>query len=363
MTGQLRKSLAWLFVTSLAGVGLAGCTGGDASSDARTQTTEGRSGAPAATQSSTDPTSKPASETIRPSELAKLPPIAVVWATAGRATGTGAGNLIVVRGDGTHPREVVAWHSKVWPEGKPYGVYAAHWSPDRKSIGVALAVWLGDPSDQVAIISPKNGTIRRLTEGYDSHFVDWSVDGERMLYTVGQLSSVPPALRSLSVADGKSRTEAKAATRRLRAHDGYDFYPSPDGKWIAAHVDKTNALTITKVTGSKVIALARRGAWGSPIWSSDSRHILFNRDDGVYVTSPESGLERKLPGYSSDRAVGWSPDGSKILFTRTVSDVQKPGKTWDELWVMDADGSRPTRLPFNRNHWAVIDADWDTPHR
>ena len=184
-----------------------------------------------------------------------------------------------------------------------------------------------------------------------------------MLYTVGQLSSVPPALRSLSVADGKSRTEAKAATRRLRAHDGYDFYPSPDGKWIAAHVDKTNALTITKVTGSKVIALARRGAWGSPIWSSDSRHILFNRDDGVYVTSPESGLERKLPGYSSDRAVGWSPDGSKIPFTRTVSDVQKPGTTWDELWVMDADGSRPTRLPFNRNHWAVIDADWDTPHR
>jgi len=241
-------------------------------------------------------------------------------------------------------------------------VYAAHWSPDRKSIGVALAVWLSDPSDQMAIISPKNGTIRRLTEGYDNHFVDWSADGKRMLYTIGQWSTVPPALRSLLVADGTSRPEAKAATRRLRAHDGYDFYPSPDGLWIAGHVYKTNALTITKTTGSKVVALARRGASG-PIWSPDSRHIVFNRDDGVYMTSLASGQERKMPGYSHDRAVGWSPDGRKILITRTVSEEQKPQKTWDELWVMDADGSRPTRLPFNRKHWTVIDADWDTPHK
>ena len=75
--------------------------------------------------------------------------------------------------------------------------------------------------------------------------------------------------------------------------------------------------------------------------------------------------------------MGWSPDGRKILIIREVSDKErlatKPAKVkkadrelyrpWFELWVMDADGGRPTRLPFNRKHWSVVDADWDAPRR
>jgi Tol biopolymer transport system component len=199
--------------------------------------------------------------------------------------------------------------------------------------------------------------------GFDSYFADWSADGKRVLYRIGQSSLVTPGLRSVSVAGGKPAPEAEAATRRLRARDGYDFYPSPDGKWIAAIAEKKDvqSMLITKTTGSKVITLVRRDAQSHPIWSPDSRHILFNRDDGVYVIRREGGQARRLAPYSTDRAVGWSPDGRKILIIRQVEDKERPNKTWSELWVMDADGSRPTRLPFNRKHWSVLDADWDTP--
>ena len=105
------------------------------------------------------------------------------------------------------------------------------------------------------------------------------------------------------------------------------------------------------------------GEPGAPIWSPDSRRILLNHDDGIDVIPREGGQERRLASYSTDRAVGWSPDGRKILIIRGASDKEKPDKTWSELWVMDADGGRPTRLPFNREHWSVLDADWDAPHR
>ena len=250
-------------------------------------------------------------------------------------------------------------------EGRPFGVYAANWSPDRKSIGVDLAVYLGsDPASQVAIISPNNGKIRRLTTGRDSYFYEWSAEGKRLLYAIPRGISGGAAVRSVSVGGGKTAPVAVAATRRLRARGGYYFYPSPDGKWLAAIAMRKNdddAILITKTSGSKVVTLDRREA--EPIWSPDSRRILLNHDDGIYVIPREGGQERKLASYSTDRAVGWSPDGRKILITRGVSDKEKPDKTWSELWVMDADGGRPTRLPFNRKHWSVVDADWDTPHR
>ncbi len=85
----------------------------------------------------------------------------------------------------------------------------------------------------------------------------------------------------------------------------------------------------------------------------------MSASDGVYVIRP-GGADRRKIAPANAVALGWSPDGRKILFKREVSG--KKDESWWELWVMDADGGRPTRLPFNRKHWSVVTADWDAPH-
>ena len=291
-------------------------------------------------------------------ELAALPPIAVVWAPAGKARGTAAGDVIVVRGGGAHLRRVASWKSGIPGENRSYGAFDVHWSPGRRSLGVSLAVWQSDPNAKIATISSIDGIVTELTEGaWGDRFVEWSHDGTHVLYA----GSSPDdgsftVLLSIPAEGGKPIEQAVEATRRLRRRDVFSIYPSPDGNSLAGF--DRNGILITKVTGSRVVRLAKGDFEGGLIWAPDSRRILVNRSFfGPSVISAEGGGEHLLKGNGCCEAVAWSPDGRKILVIREVSD-----RAWTELWVMDADGGRLTRLSFNRPHWSVLAADWDTPH-
>jgi Tol biopolymer transport system component len=75
------------------------------------------------------------------------------------------------------------------------------------------------------------------------------------------------------------------------------------------------------------------------------RRIAFqsNRDgnDEIYVMNGDGSVEANLTKHpAADRRVSWSPDGTKIAFTRYL-----PGSTYDgELFVMNADGSNQVNL-------------------
>jgi len=105
-------------------------------------------------------------------------------------------------------------------------------------------------------------------------------------------------------------------------------------------------------------------------WSPDSRSILFHRsrsapDDDisdVYAIDADGDDLRQLTSDGAAEAVDWSPDGALVLFRRRVAaDAKRPNKQVWELWVMDADGGRQTRLRFNRPQLEVVAADWSTP--
>ena len=99
---------------------------------------------------------------------------------------------------------------------------------------------------------------------------------------------------------------------------------------------------------SRVIA-----SGGEPSWSPDGSKIAFlcNRDgDGqVCVKDLKSGQETQLTefsysanGWRSPRGpLQWSPDGSKIMFTRFYFE-SSGGHVIDyiDLWVVDSDGSK-----------------------
>lgn len=91
------------------------------------------------------------------------------------------------------------------------------------------------------------------------------------------------------------------------------------------------------------------------------RSVRPSGDQGtsnVYLVNPDGSEPRALTNDDDSSAMGWSPDGKKILFLRQVIEEAKPPREWVELWAMNAEGGQQTRLPFNRPGWSVVTADW-----
>ena len=348
---------------------------------------------------------------ISTSELRRLPPIALVWADRDRAQGNASGDLYVVRADEAEPRRVLAWPAR-FVNGKPYGAYEARWAPDRRRIALELSVWTDDPSWQVAVVRADGRHLRKLVwptwvsgdtawspmtgELAHSHHGDlwayvpvtgrstriWragrrsgdaeigvievSPDGRRLLVAGAPFYGVLPGMVSMSF-DG-------ADVVRLTYGDDTEPRWSPDGQRIAfvrggnIHVVGADGRGLRRLTDVRGLRRGNRDiAAAAPAWSPDGRSLLFTRTretypdylSDVYVVMADGGdRARRLTRGGSSSASGWSPDGRKILFVRETWDEDRPQRTWSELWIMDADGGRETRLPFNRPHWSVISVDW-----
>lgn len=101
------------------------------------------------------------------------------------------------------------------------------------------------------------------------------------------------------------------------------------------NVDGTNLKKLTAPNGGPDV---------QPSWSPDGTKIAFTRDSAgmnIFVVNADGTGEMQLtkdtsPDWSDTPA--WSPDGTKIAFRRS-----------DDLYVMNADGSNPVRLTTGRH--------------
>jgi dipeptidyl aminopeptidase/acylaminoacyl peptidase len=218
--------------------------------------------------------------------------------------------------------------------------------------------WDDGRRDHVLVLELATGAIVDVTPGpYDSPAFrqgepgfSWSPDGEELcVSSIREPGSMPAwstnkDLWVVPVGGGKAR----AITKANPAYDGHPLY-SPDGRFIAYRrqaragyeSDQLELALYERASGRVRVLTEGFDDWVTDVrWAADSRSLVFQ--GAVKGRTPllrvgVDGGEIERLGLPSAGAFDVAPDG-RLAFT--FSRVGMPV----ELWVAEADGSRPRRL-------------------
>ncbi|WP_369009224.1 TolB family protein, partial [Actinomadura sp. BRA 177] len=195
----------------------------------------------------------------------------------------------------------------------------------------------------IGLFTPGNGSVKTLVRGDTCDVLpERSPDGKLIAFT---RSGGGASAAWVMNADG-------SGVQKVTDIAGGRVTWSPDGTRLAYMGRQDGAKQIFTITlqDHKVTQLTRDdSAKDDPMWSSTGKLVFWSKRDGteqIYTLDPNDpgGAWKKLT--SGDvRSVDpeWSPDGSKIAFTRGASDNSA-------IWTMNADGSAPSALTSGGEH-------------
>lgn len=248
------------------------------------------------------------------------------------------------------------------------------WSPD----GTRVTVFCCPGHVAARIVNTDTGGLRALPDMDPGGLEEdcgsaWSPDGR--LIACGNFGLTDPRMTGLWT----MRSSDGGGLKQLTSNPGGEDDPgdfSPDGKrLVLIRLDPTGKATgifVIGVDGSGLRRITPKGMnldWSFPSWSPTGDRILFvARTDADHrraiweVNADGTGLHQ-LPiepacgGPISDPTSagcsypGWSPDGTKIVFTRSTAN----GKS--DICIVDADGSGFIQIT---NTGDADEADWGT---
>jgi Tol biopolymer transport system component len=241
-----------------------------------------------------------------------------------------------------------------------------------RTIGAARRVWAGPDVDFMGKVSPdgrfvsmvdwetgdlalrdlRTGEKRRMTTNGSwaqsaglAQFSAISPDGSRVAYAWRETNSNNEDLRVVGLNGGQPHVI-------YRNEDVVEIGPldwSPNGKQLVAvftRQDRTNQIAIVSVADGSV-RVVKSFDWRSlaVIFSPDGRYIAYNfaptqdAADDVFLIATDGSREVPIVTHPAhDFAMGWSPDGSRLLF---VSD--RTGT--NGVWTIRVSGGRPRGEP------------------
>ena len=124
---------------------------------------------------------------------------------------------------------------------------------------------------------------------------------------------------------------------------------SPDGQWIAfSHEDSTFGtwgVYVARIDGTGRRRVSTLG--GDPDWSPDGSRLLLSNSTRLLVLDLAASAVTQLADSGFSAWGAWSPDGQTIAF---LSDGVYGGGSAG-VWLMQADGTRPRRLPSERGSY------------
>jgi Tol biopolymer transport system component len=335
-----------------------------------------------------------ATAVVPPAAVADPPPSCLngTWtgdAVAFARTGAGHEGIWAMRSDGSNLRRVTAQIGDTRPA----------WSPDRTRIAFHRHNAEGTDVD-IYVVDADGTNVRDVTNraGLDDLEPAWSPDGQWIAFHAAGHSLLP--MNTLPASDFElwaihpDGTGLRNVSLRppelgeVGDSAAWDVKPawSPDGRSIAfesyrgaVNSDTLNSeiwvmpfsATATAVDAVQLTDTPTSSEW-FPSWSPDGTRIAFMRephggDFEIWVlsldTAGHSVAETQLTvNTKHDMVPLWSPDGRRILFlsdrsdggvdagfrgagwnTHELGSDQLADDTWD-LYVMNADGSCPTRL-------------------
>lgn len=185
---------------------------------------------------------------------------------------------------------------------------------------------------------------KELTSSWINSDPAWSDDGSKVVFV---RDANLPKLWTMN-ADGSGKTRLTHAPGK---EDGTPKL-SPDAARVVFTRSKSYGVQclyrtdifVTNVDGSGTRNLTKtcRRRENSPQWSPDGSKILFTRQTSgrtqIFVMNADgSGVTRLTDGPHGNHTPVWSPDGSMIAFVSA-----RDGNL--ELYVMNSDGANETRL-------------------